>query len=130
MLGTSNEHIVLTDGGPKTARTVRRMEDHEKYDLDFLNKVVGKPLADVEEDHEEGSDVDKDVPIACQPKENEEGSREEIHETKRRWKITKEDINKYGITPGCLGCRTMKAGLPRQNHNENCRNKIKGNNKK
>ena len=47
-----------------------------------------------------------------------------MYETKRRWKITKEDIEAYGTTPGCLGCRTMKAGLPRQNHSENCRKRI------
>ena len=72
----------------------------------------------------EDSDADKDVPIKCQPKEGEEESKAETHETKRRWKITKEDIETYGATPGCLGCRTMKAGLTRQNHNETCRNRI------
>ena len=40
VLGTSNEHVILTERGPKTARTIRRMENEEKYDLDLLNKVV------------------------------------------------------------------------------------------
>ena len=47
-----------------------------------------------------------------------------MYDVKRRWKITKEDIEKYGPTPGCLGCRTLKAGLTRQTHNENCRKRI------
>ena len=121
MLGTSNENVILTERGPKTARTIRRMENEEKYDLDLLNKVVGKPLADIEEDHEENSDVDQNARVECQVKESEEGSKDEVYEAKRRWKITKEDINTYGTTPGCLGCRTMKAGLPRPNHSEGCR---------
>ena len=38
----------------------------------------------------------------------------------------KEDIEQYGHTPGCLGCRTLKAGLPPQTHSENCRKRIEG----
>ena len=126
VLGTSKEHIILTESGPKIARTIRRMEDDEKYDLDLLNKVVGKPIADLEHDAQEDSEVDKDASVECQVKESESEERfqEEMYETKRRWKITKEDIDKHGIAPGCLGCRTIKAGLPRQNHNENCRKRI------
>ena len=112
ILGTSNEHIILTEKGPTTTRTIRRMEDHDKYDLDMLNKVIGKPLVDSEEDQEEDSDVDLSARVECKSKENEEGHNVEAH-VKRRWKITKEDIEKYGPTPGCLGCRTSKAGLPR-----------------
>ena len=124
VLGTSKEHIILTQTGPKTARTIRRMEDDEKYDLDLLNKVVGRPLVDVEEDHESDTDVDKGAPLECQVKEGEEDHHEEVQEIKRRWKITKEDIETHGTTPGCLGCRTIKAGLPRQNHSEHCRKRI------
>ena len=124
VIGTSKEHIVLTQTGPKTARTIRRVENDGKYDLELLSKVVGRPLVDVEEDHESDSEVDKGTLVECQVKEREEGHQEEVQELKRRWKITKEDIETYGITPGCLGCRTIKAGLPRQNHSERCRQRI------
>ena len=114
----------MTDRGPKTARTIRRMEDHEKYDLDLLNKVVGRPIIDAEEeDSEEDADVDTSLRVDC-PREVDVAISENLHEVKRRRKVTKEDIDKYGPTPGCLGCRTLKAGLPRQSHNENCRNRV------
>ena len=88
-------YIILTEKGPTTARTIRRMEDHDKYDLDMLNKVIGKPLVDSEEDQEEDSDVDLSARVACKSKENEEGHNEDPH-VKRRWKTTKEDIENMG----------------------------------
>ena len=39
----------------------------------------------------------------------------------RRWRISKKDVDKYGPTPECNGCRTVKAGLPQHNHSEACR---------
>ena len=61
------------------------MEDDEKYDLSLLNKVVGKPTADLEYDHAEDSEVDQDAFVECQVREGEgeEGYKEEIYETKR-----------------------------------------------
>ena len=86
VLGTSKEHVILTERGPRTARTIRRMEEHEKYDLDLLNKVVGEPIADLDHDHEEDSEIDKDARVSCQVKEGEgvEGYKIKKRYTKQR----------------------------------------------
>ena len=46
----SGEALILTEEGPRRARTVRRVEDPEKYDLELLSKVRGLPKADAEEE--------------------------------------------------------------------------------
>ena len=40
---------------------------------------------------------------------------------KRRFKITKEDVRKYGMTPGCRGCIALNRGGQAVNHSETCR---------
>ena len=78
--GTSQENnIVLTRHGPRVARTVKRMEDTAKYDLDFLNNVVGKPFAR-EDDEEEAMDSEIGKPIRCQAREDQD---EEIPEDEK-----------------------------------------------
>jgi len=58
------------------------MEDNQKYDLDLLNKVVGRPLVDVEDDHEGDSDFDKGACVESQVKDGEEWHQEEVQEIK------------------------------------------------
>ena len=36
----------------------------------------------------------------------------------------KADVNKFGPTPGCIGCRNSIAGLPSHNHDERCRKRM------
>ena len=38
----SGESLILTEGGAVLARTVNRIEDDRKYNLDLLNKVRGR----------------------------------------------------------------------------------------
>ena len=42
----------------------------------------------------------------------------------KRFRINPEDIQKYGYTKGCLGCRCISRGQPAQNHSEICRSRI------
>jgi hypothetical protein len=44
----------------------------------------------------------------------------------RRLRINKKDVEKFGMTPGCDGCRAANRGAPARNHNEECRKRIKG----
>ena len=61
----------------------------------LIRSIMSEGLWDTAgpEDNDEDSDVDEDAPVECQGKESEEGNTDEIHETKRRWKITKQDRN-------------------------------------
>ena len=42
----------------------------------------------------------------------------------KRFRINPKDIQKYGYTKGCLGCKCISRGQPAQNHNEACRTRI------
>ncbi len=42
----------------------------------------------------------------------------------RRARITKKDIEKYGFTPRCEGCRAIISNGPHQSHSEDCRKNI------
>ena len=42
----------------------------------------------------------------------------------RRLKITKEDIRRFGYTPGCQGCIAIAARKTVQGHNDKCRDRI------
>ena len=44
----------------------------------------------------------------------------------RRMYIRKRDIEKYGETPGCLGCRCVALNKPLQSHTAACRERIEG----
>ena len=44
----------------------------------------------------------------------------------RRIKIRREDVEKYGATPGCNGCRALTYGRQHQAHSHECRTIIEG----
>lgn len=121
---TTNEIVILTENGPKRTRTIRRLEEGDKYDLELLNRVVGKPIPEWKEIDEK--DNEHDEPITCEPADQADEEPDKGKEPKqvRRWRIKQADIDKYGPTPGCIGCRAMKAGLPQQGHDEKCRKRM------
>ena len=106
----SGESIILTPSGVRKARTVKRLPEGERYDREFLTRVKGMPW-------EEGAiqdNEDTEIPTVETPKAQEETRPEEQEEhsvkQKRRWKITKNDIEAFGPTKGCLGCNCIIAG--------------------
>ena len=42
----------------------------------------------------------------------------------RRLRISRQDIEKYGFTVNCPGCRAVNRGQAAQNHSEECRKSI------
>ena len=57
-----------------------------------------------------------------EPKPVEEGV--EKREIRRRIRIRREDVIKYGYTIGCPGCQAVSRNAPAQNHTEVCRARI------
>ena len=43
---------------------------------------------------------------------------------RRRFRIKKDDLESYGYTAGCPGCRAVNRGTAAQNHTEECRRRI------
>ena len=44
--------------------------------------------------------------------------------TRRRFRIRKDDLEKFGYTAGCPGCRAVNRGTTAANHTEECRSRI------
>ena len=44
--------------------------------------------------------------------------------TRRRCRIRKEDLEKFGYTAGCPGCRAANRGTTAVNHSEECRKRL------
>ena len=42
----------------------------------------------------------------------------------RRFRITKEDIERVGYSDGCVGCNVMRASKPAQRHSGYCRRRV------
>lgn len=51
--GMTNEAVILTGNGAKRSGTMGRAEDRDKYDLQLLNRVRGKPMPEWKEGDEE-----------------------------------------------------------------------------
>ena len=73
----------------------------------------------------DGMEVKSRVVIPSDHKDKAEAVQGEDKEVQtRRLRINKKDIEKFGMTPGCDGCRAANRGAPARNHNEDCRKRI------
>ena len=59
------------------------------------------------------------------PKEIPMGTESQVGErVRRKPKIEKRDVDKFGLTPGCPGCVAASRGAPGRNHTESCRKRM------
>ena len=102
--------------------SIRRHGIREKqWDKSKLDNMQGVPWEPVP--GREGTEIKSNVSIPTREdmpqKVIEPGQREIIM---RRAKITKEDVMKFGLTPGCPGCEAANRSGVRRDHSEECRN--------
>ena len=110
VIDSTGEVLVGTEIGVVRARDIKRYADaKDRWDNDQVAKVKGTPWQPVP-----GKDGDR-VPIRVRlaedpepPRPPEEGKRTEP--VRRRVRITKEDIKKYGYTINCPGCKAINRG--------------------
>ncbi len=136
------EEIILgTPQGTVKARSIKRMAPKERWDVERLHAIKGdprRPVPGVEDRHipvrihldgkptpKEDEDIEHDP-----EKEEEEVTRTETRprdESKiRRMVIRKVDVEAYGPSPQCPGCKTVESGRKGGNvvHSEECRNRM------
>ena len=125
----SGEVWVATKGGLQTVRSVRRIPVEEWWNennKDFVKHVPWNKSG-------EGPEADGDLPGAPEGVAAAAGSvdplrvivvntREVAH---RDFYIKKRDVEAYGHTKDCLGCRTMFQGGTRQAHTTECRERFR-----
>ena len=47
-----------------------------------------------------------------------------LPEAARRMYVKKEDLRRYGYSPGCPGCNSIRSGSTQVGHNDVCRRRI------
>ena len=125
-LGTSARTGELYMGTPEgviQTRSIRRLSEGAQWDGDALEKITGTPWAPI------NGQRDQPVPIRIPATQvlagvdvppNPMAGEAEV----RRVTIRKEDVEKHGATPGCLGCRAIQHNRQHQAHSSDCRARI------
>ena len=115
----SNESIIGTEGGVYKARTVRRLKPDAQWDAESINKINGTPYEPVPGRPGEGITMGTEQDGAVAPREpgNAEGEVVDLPsnepkepQTTRKMYIRKADVERYGPTDGCNGCRGVLTG--------------------
>ena len=117
VMSKSNEHIIGTPEGIKTARTVKRKQVNERWSKEAIDQFRGKPWCWKPEKEEEPVQVEE-PPVA--PPMMPEGSQETV----RRVHIRGHHVRTYGATRGCDGCMAAMRGRKARNHTGPCRNRF------
>ena len=120
----SNEHIViLEDGGHAVrCRTITRRPKDFRWDGKTISGIVATPRNPNPREKEIGTGTtmkfEKPEPLTKLEARTEE------QVVRRNFRITKRILEKYGHTPGCIGCEAALAGGARREHTDACCNRI------
>ena len=112
----TNEAVIAVDEGVVKCRTVRRVKEEDKWNVERVKAVKGRPRAP--DPNKEGDDripVSVHIPQAQGQPPQEPQAPEELT---RIIYIKKTDVETYGKTPGCPGCESMGRGVKSKNVQE------------
>ena len=120
----SGEAIVGTIEGVLKARDFRRKpESGGRWDRAKFDKFVGVPW-ELYPGIKGSTEMKSKVRLPQEPSEVTRPVRGKDEYVPRRFRIQKGDLEKFGYTAGCLGCRAANRGLPATGHSEECRRGI------
>ena len=138
----TEETIIETKEGTVKAWTMKRLTPEDRWDWEFMDAVRGEPNQPVP------GIPGRHIPIRIQSdgkptsKEDEEADDDEAKEGEevkielatnkpktevrvRKMQVRKKDIQKYGSTPQCQGCRAVREELGGHvAHSEECRKRV------
>ena len=120
----TGELRIGTASGVIKARSIRRRLEEERWSSTALQNLTGTPwdptpgTAAAQGGTTAGELDEKKDPIL--PKEHTEPGH-----LARRTRLTREDFEAHGFTPGCYGCRLLREGGEKSGgHNEVCRQRM------
>ena len=120
----TGELRIGTASGVIKARSIRRKLEEERWSSTALQNLTGTPwdptpgTAAAQGGTTAGELDEKKDPIL--PKEHTEPGH-----LARRTRLTREDFEAHGFTPGCYGCRLLREGGEKSGgHNEVCRQRM------
>jgi len=123
--GSTGEIIVGNEKGVWVTRTVRRKPEEERWDRTNIEKIVGVPWKNNEQDaNADGDGMRGEVKIMDKEYRERMEAEEEHVAMPRRIYIKKDDLEKHGYMVGCPGCVSILKGTARQAHSEACRKRM------
>ena len=116
--------MIGTSEGVVKARDFRRKaENGGRWSVADFDKFVGVPWEPYP-GAKGGFELRSKVRLPAEQADVTETVKGKSHFTRRRFRIRKEDLEKFGYTAGCPGCRAVSRGTTAMNHTEECRKRI------
>ena len=124
----SGEILIGTKTGVTKTRTIQRRPMEERWNEDVLKMISGVPWRLSEDDPEADGvmpplffgNSSRGVPMG-----DEEVERVRVAiDVPRGFVITLDDIQKFGASAGCPGCKALLKGTTRQKHHDECRRRL------
>ena len=119
----SGESVVGTPEGVVKAKDFRRKRDHdERWNVsrfDVFRGVPWEPIPGIG-----GEELRTFVSLPVERSSPEPMLRSIDDYVPRRFRIRKEDLERYGYIVGCPGCKAANRGQPHVAHAEECRKRI------
>ena len=112
---------IATGGGMCKASAIRRVGGHRRWDAEGLLQVKGVPWDHVQKDADPGEVRIRwlDPSLLPTPVVAEDDGPK-----RRRARLNKEDLYKFGFTDRCLGCQAIIQGGETRPHTEHCRARL------
>ena len=112
----TDEAIIGTSGGIVRAGTVKRQAIDDAWKSTTLLSVAASPwnMGRQSKRHELTEENDEEETLI-------KVDETEATSEPRRFRITRQDIDKVGYSDGCIACNAMRAGKAAQRHSECCR---------
>ena len=127
----TGEHIVIRhDGEAIRARTVHRVVEQERWNVNMIRDVKAtprQPNPNIEEKDRIDAKLATEEPAARPDGGAELGEPEQAdgHAAPRELRITDRLLDKFGYTPGCPGCIHKQLGLEgHRGHSTACRQRV------
>ena len=120
----SGEAIIGTSEGVLKARDFRRKpENGGRWSRADFDKFIGVPW-ELYPGIKGSTEMRSKVRLPQEPAEVTRPIRGKDEYVPRRFRIQKSDLQKFGYTAGCPGCRAANRGLTAMGHSEECRRRI------
>ena len=121
----TGESISGTNVRAIKARDVKRKgSQDERWNLQAVLAVQGTPWEPIPGQRKDA------IPVRVRLSEEGESQPEPVNlgeedePTKRRARISRQDVIRFGYTVNCPGCQAISRNAPAQNHTEECRKRI------
>ena len=127
----SGEHLIGTwSGDVVRTRSIVRTVESARWSSELADRLKGVPAYPVPSGNNAYENVEKneDPHAMADFEQVDKKDKEFADKTRRRIRITKADLDKYGFTSGCPRCADLQSGArdSTHNHSEDCRFRIYG----